>query len=108
MMNNSSADSKDGDMTGSATMRDRIIFLGHDYPTKSMAWAMGSIIRDAWVDKYGELPEKKLFTKTIGAGSHCFATYPAEFWPVMDDIINNAIDTPQGFLPFSDQDEEDV
>tara|TARA_R110002110_G_scaffold415525_1_gene650392 strand:+ start:744 stop:1028 length:285 start_codon:yes stop_codon:yes gene_type:complete len=90
----------------SATMRDRITFLGHAYPTKSMAWSMGSIIRDAWVDEYGELPEKRLVAKTSGAGSHCFATYPAEFWPVMDNIINTAIDTPQGLLPFTDQDEE--
>ena len=86
-------------------MRDRVIALGHDYPTKSVAWSMGSIIRDAWVRLHGHLPEKTLITKTSGSGSHCFATYPESFWPVIDEIIGKTIDTPQGLLPFTDNEQ---
>ncbi len=42
-------------------LRDRIIALGFDYPSKYTAWALGSLIRDKWVKhplSGGRLPEK--------------------------------------------------
>lgn len=88
-----------------ATIRDRIIHLGFDYPDKWRAWALGNIVRDAWVRKNGSLPDKVLRVKTSGLGSHCFAHYPESFWPTIDSIIRRVLDEPQGLLPFPTEDE---
>ena len=45
-------------------------------PTRDATLAVGIGARQHWVAQYGELPEKRLRTKTYGGGSHCFAMYP--------------------------------
>ena len=87
-------------MMATATIRDRITYLGYDYPNRKQAWALGNLVRDAWVRDTGGLPDKVLRVKTSGLGSHCFAHYPAVFWPTMDDIIRRVLEQPQGLLPF--------
>ncbi len=42
-----------------------------------LTWAVGAIVRDEYIAEYGESPIKDLRKKTHGAGSHCFAVYPA-------------------------------
>jgi hypothetical protein len=88
-------------MTEWASMRDRITHLDMDYPDKHVAWSLGSLIRETWLKERGDLPRKQLDTKTCGAGSHCFAIYPEDFWPRMDAIIKSSLDSPQGLLPFT-------
>ena len=80
--------------------------LAFPYPDKHTAWALGNLMREAWLRdpmSGGELPTKALRTKTNDQGSHCFALYPEEFWPTMDRIINNTLDSDQGWLPFPEE-----
>ena len=83
-----------------ATVRDRITHLNLEYPNKKQAWALGSNVRAEYVRLTGKHPEKKLSEKTSGKGSHCFAVYPKSFWPKMDKIITNSLNSLQGLLPF--------
>ena len=84
------------------TIRDRIIFLGLEYPGKHLAWALGNLVRDAYCKRYGELPQKGLRDKTNAHGSHCFALYPDEFLPDVDAIIVRVLKSPQQWLPFEE------
>lgn len=85
-------------------VRDRIHSLGLPYPDKHIAWALGDYVRDAWVKEHGSLPRKVLMQKTSKEGSHCLAIYPPVFWPTVDRIVGNVLnsDRQQGFLPFGD------
>ena len=83
-----------------ATVRDRVLELNLEYPTKKDAWKLGSKVRSEYVRLTGKSPVKKLDEKTSGKGSHCFAVYPESFWPRMDEIIKSTVDSPQGLLPF--------
>ena len=88
------------------TIRDRIAFLGLDYPSKHLAWAIGNLVRDAYWKRYGTLPDKGLRDKTSGQGSHCFALYPDEFLPVVDAILNRVLNSPQQWLQVPEQQTE--
>jgi hypothetical protein len=35
------------------------------------------------------LPVKDLRTKTCGVGVHCFALYPTDWWPVIEEAIRS-------------------
>lgn len=83
------------------TVRDRILALGFKYPNKRVAWRLGNTVRDAWVERYGHLPEKMLLVKTSGTGSHCFATYPMFFVPTIDRCVRAELGEPRGLLPFA-------
>lgn len=81
------------------TVIDRFRALGLA-TSNEMTWAAGDIVRDRYEEKYGEPPPKELRRKTIGVGSHCFATYPLSFIPVIDEIVRamQAADDAQGRL----------
>ena len=69
---------------------ERIEAVGIE-PTNDFSWAVGAAVREEWRRRHGgELPAKGLRRKTHGEGSHCFAVYPDEFVPVMDEIIRSA------------------
>lgn len=72
-----------GDFTLIDVLRDRGI-----EPHKSFSWTLGAILRDRYREMVGDLPVKALRTKTIGIGSHCFATYPPEFRPTAEALVN--------------------
>jgi hypothetical protein len=57
-------------------------------PTKDEAWAVGAAVRDRYQEIFGALPPKGLRPKTRSdAGSHCFALYPPEFEPLIEQVI---------------------
>jgi hypothetical protein len=60
------------------TVIDLIKQLGFEIENE-LSWAAGNKLRDAWIARTGELPEKRLRQKTCGHGSHCFAVYPGIF-----------------------------
>jgi hypothetical protein len=43
-------------------------------------WAVGNRVRDLYVKKSGQQPEKDLRPKTNDRGSHCFALYDEAEW----------------------------
>jgi len=60
--------------------------LGVDLSSRE-AWELGALIRDLYERLHGQLPPKALRPKTNGEGSHCFAIYPAEFRPKIEQAI---------------------
>jgi len=60
--------------------------LGYE-PVKNDTWAAGNRARDAYEKATGSLPPKGLAPKTAGAGSHCFALYPAEWRSTVEQIV---------------------
>lgn len=56
-------------------------------PLPSLTWPVGARVRDLYEYMYGRAPQKKLRTKTSGAGSHCFATYPHHMWDAIASIV---------------------
>jgi hypothetical protein len=56
-------------------------------PEPRLTWPVGNAVRNLYESRYGELPEKALRTKTSGAGSHCFATYPEHMRGDIERII---------------------
>jgi hypothetical protein len=60
------------------TVIDVIRHLGYEVEN-DLSWTAGALLREAWFQKTGELPEKRLRKKTSGYGSHCFAVYPCRF-----------------------------
>lgn len=56
--------------------------------TNNDSWHLGKVVMQAWVRRYGNLPDKDLRTKTHGGGSHMFAIYPKHFVPTIDAIID--------------------
>jgi hypothetical protein len=51
----------------------------HVEPLPAVSWAVGSAVRDRYVELHGDAPMKALRAKTNGPGSHCFAIYPWVF-----------------------------
>lgn len=51
------------------------------------ATAVGNAVRDLYQQTYGSLPIKRLAPKTNGGGSHCFAHYPADWEPMIRNMI---------------------
>lgn len=52
------------------------------------ATAIGNAVRDLFEKQCGTPPIKLLAPKTNGGGSHCHAHYPAEWEPIIRDMIN--------------------
>lgn len=51
------------------------------------ATAIGNAVRDLYERQYGTLPIKLLAPKTNGGGSHCHAHYPADWDPMIRNMI---------------------
>ena len=58
-------------------------------PEPRISWAVGAEARQHYEERYGVPPSKVLRPKTSGAGSHCFALYPPEMWPVVEKIVRD-------------------
>ena len=71
---------------GFTTVRARMRALGIKYG-KKMHMKLGAVVRERYLEKYGQLPEKRLLPKTLTKGSHCFAIYPVEYIPEIDSIL---------------------
>lgn len=56
-------------------------------PTPEQTWAVGAAVRALYEERFGHLPHKELRRKTSGSGSHCFAVYPEEMRPQIQDCI---------------------
>lgn len=71
-------------------------------PLPKLTWPVGARVRDFYEYMYGRPPLKKLRTKTIGKGSHCFAVYPHTMWEHIVHIIrmHQTEEQRQGELPF--------
>lgn len=54
-------------------------------PVPSATWAVGAAVRDEFYSRFGMLPQKALRPKTDGPGSHCFAVYPEEWRPIIEE-----------------------
>jgi hypothetical protein len=52
-----------------------------------LTWSIGAAVREMYERRFGVPPEKKLRTKTCGAGSHCFAVYPTHLRTDITSII---------------------
>jgi hypothetical protein len=68
------------------TVVDLIRTLGYEVENE-LSWTAGNQLRDAWIARTGELPEKRLRQKTAGKGSHCFAIYPHAFHSEALEIV---------------------
>lgn len=71
-------------------------------PLPKLTWPVGARVRDLYEYMYGNPPTKKLRTKTIGKGSHCFAVYPHHMWDAIASIVrmHHTETQRQGELPF--------
>lgn len=71
-------------------------------PLPRLTWPVGARVRDLYEYIYGRPPMKKLRTKTIGKGSHCFAIYPHHMWDAIASIVrmHEVEAAAQGELPF--------
>lgn len=59
-------------------------------PVPQKTWAVGAAARDLFKSRNaGAAPEKKLFKKTNGTGSHCFAVYPVSYFADIERIIRS-------------------
>lgn len=67
---------------------------------KEQAWSVGGSISAQFEADYGHLPQKELRPKTSGAGSHCFAVYPAPYHDRIRSMIRavRAAEARQGAL----------
>ncbi len=54
------------------------------------AWSIGSVMSTEYEKRFGSLPPKELRPKTNGSGSHCFATYPPSWEPMIRRAIEAA------------------
>lgn len=68
-------------------LRELLAELGHVADEKRTNWELGAQLREAYKRKYGALPAKQLREKASGAGSHCFAVYPASFKGEAREIV---------------------
>lgn len=73
-------------MTERITVIDIMKELGVEI-TNDLSWSVGADVRALWEESNGREPDKELRTKTSGAGSHCFAVYPASFRPEIERVI---------------------
>ncbi len=60
-------------------------------PTPSQAWSVGSRIANAYASEFGQQPPKDNRPKTSGSGSHCFALYPTDYRPRIEQIIRATV-----------------
>ena len=51
------------------------------------AWSLGALIASAWQWQTGTAPLKDLRSKKSGSGTHCFALYPPEWLPRLQEIV---------------------
>ena len=51
------------------------------------AWSLGTALATEHQHRYGLQPPKELRPKTSGSGSHCFATYPRSWIPLIRKAI---------------------
>lgn len=63
-------------MSERITIMQVFSLLGHT-PTNEQAWTVGNRMQREYAQEFGEQPPKDNRPKTTGAGSHCFALYPA-------------------------------
>jgi hypothetical protein len=70
-------------------------------PVPELTRSVGATVREMYERRFGVPPEKDLRTKTCGAGSHCFAVYPAHLRPDITSIIpmHQTESQRQGELP---------
>ena len=73
------------------TVVDLIRELGYEVENE-LSWTAGAKLRDAWIQKTGDLPEKRLRQKSHGIGSHCFAIYPRHFRSEAIGIVSKLAD----------------
>lgn len=70
------------------TVIDVIRAMGIE-PTPELCWSVGDKVRDLYEREVGHLPVKVLRQKTYDKGSHCFAAYPEEWRPRVQEIIRS-------------------
>jgi hypothetical protein len=73
------------------TVVDLIRTLGFEVENE-LSWCAGNRVRDAWLLKTGDLPEKRLRGKSHARGSHCFAVYPRHFRAQALEIVQATAD----------------
>ena len=73
------------------TVVDLIRELGFEVENE-LSWCAGNRVRDAWLAKTGDLPEKRLRGKSHARGSHCFAVYPRHFRAEALEVVRKTTD----------------
>lgn len=68
------------------TVMDVFRSMGID-PDPRDSWSVGAKMASAYAAEHGRQPPKDNRKKTSGAGTHCFALYPAEWAPRIEDAI---------------------
>lgn len=91
--------------TGWACWRDRMVHLGLSLPidrqeAKRAAWKLGSALERAHLQDTGRRGKLIRRCKTHGGGTQGHVHYPQAWWPRMDEIVRNMLESPQGLLPF--------
>jgi hypothetical protein len=61
-------------------------------PTSSQAWSVGARMAHLYTKEFGVEPPKENRPKTTGAGSHCFAIYPAHWQTIIEGVIKSVTD----------------
>lgn len=56
------------------------------------SWAVGSEMASVYQQEFGEQPPKDNRPKTNGAGSHCFALYPAKWEQKIRSVIESHLE----------------
>lgn len=70
----------------SFTVPELVRLLGVE-ASDDLHWSIGNAAQRRFAAAYGRQPPKDNFPKTNGGGSHCFAVYPDDFRPVVEELI---------------------
>lgn len=78
-------------MTERITVTQVARAMGIDLDNR-VSWAVGTVMANLHVERFGEQPPKELRPKTNGPGSHCFATYPPTWEAEIRSVITSHLD----------------
>jgi hypothetical protein len=61
-------------------------------PTNEQAWSVGNRMQAMYAAEFGEQPPKDNRPTTTGAGTHCFALYPASWRGRIERVVREVTD----------------